>query len=65
MRYYIEQIKNWKNIPKLRRRWLIADMIRSIIFMLLGVGLYLVLHNTGLLLYIIFMLKWHWSGESK
>ena len=65
MIYYIDQIKNWKNLGSWLRKCVIIDLIRNGLLILLSVGLYLLLNNTGLLIYIILMLKIHWSGESK
>lgn len=57
---YIKCIKNWKTIGKELRRCIITDIVRNAIFILLGVGLYVLLENTGLLIYLILMIKYHW-----
>ena len=65
MMYYFRNIKNFKRWGKEVKRTFIADMIRNLIFMLVGVGLYLWLNNTGLLVYLILMIKYHWSTEEE
>ena len=62
---YIKQAKRFKYWSKEIKRLFIADILRSLIFLLLGVGLYLWLKETGLMLYLIFMLKYHWAQEGK
>ena len=62
---YIEQAKRFKYWSKEIKRLFIADILRSLIFLLLGVGLYLWLKETGLMLYLIIMLKYHWAQEEK
>ena len=63
--YYIEQIKNWKKLNGYRKNQIRCDLIANAILMMLGVFLYLSLNNTGLLIYIILILKLHWLRESK
>ena len=65
MMYYFRNIKNFKRWGKEVKRTFIADMIRNLIFMLVGVGLYLWLNNTGWLVYLILMIKYHWSTEEE
>lgn len=67
IKWYIEEFKDWKNLKSWGRKAVIIDLIRTIIInallILLGVALYAFLNNTGLLIYIILMLKYHWSRE--
>ena len=65
MMYYFKNIKNFKYWGKGLKRAFIADLIRNLVFMLLGVGLYLWLNNTGLLIYLILMIKYHWMLEEE
>lgn len=62
--YYIEQLRNWKKLKKERRNDIIVALIRNGLFMLLGILLYVFMKNTGLLIYIILMIKYHWMSES-
>ena len=65
MMYYIKQLKNWKNVSEWNRKGILAALMRNALLMILGVILYLLLNNTGLLIYIILMLKIHWAMGSK
>ena len=65
MMYYFKNIKNFKYWGKGLKRSFIAALIRNLVFMLLGVGLYLWLNNTGLLIYLILMIKYHWMLEEE
>lgn len=62
---YIKYIKNWKNLGKGSKRCIIADFIRNGLFILLGIGLYALLNNTGLLIYLILMIKYHWWTQER
>lgn len=57
MLYYIKQLKNWRNLDDWSKKLIKADLMRNALWMLLGVILYLLLNNTGLLIYIILILK--------
>lgn len=65
MMYYFKNIKNFKYWGKGLKRAFIADLIRNLIFIFIGVCLYLLLNNTGLLIYLILMIKYHWSTEDE
>jgi hypothetical protein len=65
MMYYIEQLKNWKELSKYKKQDLKIGLLRNAVLLLVGLVLYLLLNDTGLLLYIILMLKIHWSWESE
>lgn len=56
---YFEYLRDWKKLPKGLKTHVIAGLIRNGLFMLLGVVLYLLLNDTGLLIYIILILKYH------
>lgn len=62
---YFKNIKNFKYWGKGLKVAFISDLLRNLIFILIGVGLYLWLNNTGLLLYLIFMIKYHWMCEKE
>ena len=63
--YYLKHIKNFKYWGKGLKLVFIADLLRNLLFMLIGAGLYLWLNNTGLLLYLILMIKYHWMVEKE
>ena len=71
VRYFknsIEHIKNFKYYGKELKKAAILDMIyglRNLISILVGVGLYLWLHNTGLLIYLILIIKHHYLNEKE
>lgn len=65
MMYYFKNIKNFKDWGYRLKMVFIADLVRNLLFMLLGVGLYLLLNNTGLLVYLIWMIKYHWLKEGE
>ena len=66
MMYYIKQLKNWENLNEYHKKGVKADLMRNALFMLIGAFLYILFYDTGLLIYIILMLKYHWwSKESK
>lgn len=62
---YVKNIKNFKYWGRGLKRLFVLDILRNLIFMLVGVGLYLYLNNTGLLMYMIFMIKYHWFCEEE
>lgn len=57
MLYYIKRLKDWKNLDDWSKELIKVDLMRNALWMLLGVILYLLLNNTGLLIYIILILK--------
>lgn len=63
MMSYLKDIKNFKYWGKGLKQAYIVGLLTSLIFILIGVGLYLWLNNTGLLLYLIFMIKYRWMTE--
>ena len=67
IKWYIEKFKDWKNLNGWWKKTIIYGLIHTMIvntlLILLGVALYAFLNNTGLLIYIILMLKYHWSRE--
>ena len=65
MRYYLKHIKNFKCWGKGLKLMFIIALIRNLVLILAGVGLYLWLNNTGLLLYSILMIKYHWMMENE
>ena len=65
MLYYIKQLKNFKYWGKGLKQAFIVDLVRNLVLILLGVGLYLWLNNTGLLIYLILMIKYHWMTEEE
>lgn len=64
----IDDIKNFKYYGKALKKAVIWDMIykfRNLISIPIGVGLYLLLHNTGLLIYLILIIKCHYLLDGK
>lgn len=64
MIYVFKKLRIWKSLSNVHKELLIKDIVRNILLIGLGILLYLLLNNTGLLIYIIFMLKYHWYLES-
>lgn len=58
-------IKNFKKMGIAYRTIILGDLIRGILWLGLGIGLYIGLKDTGLLVYIILMLKYHWMIEEE
>lgn len=65
MKWYFKHIKNFKYWGKGLKTSFIADLLRNLICMLIPVGLYLWLDDTGLLVYLILMIKYHWMCEKE
>lgn len=61
----IKDVKNFKYWGKGCKRMFIADILRKIIWLTFGIGLYAVLNNTGLLIYIICNLWLRWYLEDQ
>jgi hypothetical protein len=61
--YCFKDIKNFKYWGKNAKRVFICDMIWNLILIALGVVLYIFLEDTGLLIYLISMIKFHWFRE--
>jgi hypothetical protein len=59
----LKDIKNFKYWGRMRKIVFIADIVRKVLWLALGVGLYVLLNNTGLLIYIIcnLWLRWHYE----
>lgn len=65
MMYYFRNIKNFKYWGKGLKISFIESIIRSLVFMLIAIGLYLWLNDTGLLIYLILMIKYHWKCKEE
>lgn len=65
MNFYFKNIKNFKYWGEAYKQLFIVDLVRNLLFILIGVGLYLWLHDTGLLIYLILMIKYHWLSEKE
>ena len=59
----IKNLIDWKEQPKHKKELILMDIIRNIVLISIGAGLYVWLNNTGLLIYLIFILKYHWWLE--
>lgn len=59
-----KKLRNWRSLNSVYKELLIKDILRNIVLIGLGVLLYILLDDTGLLIYLIFMLKYHWYLES-
>ena len=65
IKYYKEYVKNWKGLKKIYKEASIIYFIRNGLFMLSGFALYFLLEDTGLLIYLILMIKYHWLSETE
>lgn len=64
----INDIKNFKYYGKALKKAVIWDMIykfRNLLSIPIGIVLYLLLHDTGLLIYLILIIKCHYLLDNK
>lgn len=61
----LKEIKNYKYWGKIYKRMFIVECLRNILNIIAAITLYVTLHNTGLLIYIICMLHFRWKKEDE